>query len=270
MRIRDRLRLLEGVSFLANIPSASLSRLAHAARVRVVTDGAVLVRQGERGDEFFIIAEGEAEVTVRERGDDRQVANLGPGDFFGEGALLGGGIRGATVRALSPLKALVVGQRTFWAELAGTVGWQTRVRGALEERRRLQQVPLFTEASSRQLDLLAVKLQVQPFEGGEVLVREGDEGDGFFIVREGELEVETSGGLGRGHVLKAGDFFGEIALIREVPRTATVRSQTRGSVWRLGRADFRDLLGRYLDLERELAATAASRAVRGHSMVGAA
>jgi putative peptide zinc metalloprotease protein len=271
IRTRDRLRLLEGMSFLTSVPVASLVRLAHAAQVREIAAGAVVVRQGERGDEFFIVAEGNAEVTIRESADDRIAARLTSGDFFGEGALLGTGVRGATVRALTPLKVLVLGQRAFWAELAGPVGWQTRVRSALEERRRLQTLPLFAETSERQLDLLAVRLQVRPYQAGEVLVREGEPGDAFYIVREGSLEVEVGEGSSRRQVntLKPGEFFGEIALLKDIPRTATVRAATAGSVWRLERQDFHDLLGRYLDLEGELAGVAASRA-GGHSMRGTA
>ncbi|TMB65918.1 MAG: cyclic nucleotide-binding domain-containing protein [Chloroflexi bacterium] len=70
-------------------------------------------------------------------------------------------------------------------------------------------------------------------------------------------------------MLKTGDFFGEIALLRDVPRIATVQGLDEGSVWRLERQDFRDLLGRYLDLEGQIAGVAASRMPRGHSMGGA-
>jgi putative peptide zinc metalloprotease protein len=268
IRTRDRLRLLESLAFLGTLPIASIERLAHAARVRQVPAGVAVVRQGERGNEFYILAQGEAEVTVREQGDDRVTANLKAGDFFGEGALLGTGVRGATVRALTPLVLLVIGQRPFWAELAGAVGWQARVRAALEERQRLQQVPLFRDTSPRQLDLLAVRLAVQPTQAGAVLVQQGDPGDAFFLVREGQFSVETAGK----HIntLGPGEFFGEIALLHNVPRTATVRALTDGSVWRLEGHDFRDLLGRYLNLEGEIAAVAGSRVPRGHEMQGAA
>jgi len=272
IRVRDRLRLLDGLGFLASLPSASIERLARSATVREVATGTAVVRQGERGDEFFILARGQAEVVVRELADDRVVASLQPGDFFGEGALLGTGVRQATVRALTPSKLLVFGQRTFWAELAGPVGWQARVRTALEERKRLQGLPLFADASPRQLDLLAIRLQIRPFQPGETLVREGEVGDAFYIVREGSLEVEAAEGALRRQLtqLQPGDFFGEIALLRAVPRTATVRGASAGSVWRLGREDFRDLLGRYLELESHMEGIASSRLARGHSMPGAA
>jgi CRP-like cAMP-binding protein len=273
IRVRDRLRLLQGLGFLSALPPASLNRLAHAARVREVAGGSPIVRQGERGDEFFVIGEGQAVVIVRDAGEDALVERKGPGDFFGERALLGGGIRQATVKAATPMKLLVFDQRTFWTELGGVVAWESQVRAALEERERLRAVPLLSEATPRQLDLLAVKLTVQPFQRSDVLMRQGDTGDAFYIVREGKVEVMAKPETGRSRrlsVLGPGEYFGEIALLREQPRMATVRATSDGSVWKLERQDFRDLLGRYLDLDAQLHGIADARVPRGHSVAGAA
>jgi CRP-like cAMP-binding protein len=64
-----------------------------------------------------------------------------------------------------------------------------------------------------------------------------------------------------------GEFFGEIALLRETRRTATVVGTVGGSVWRLGRQDFHELLGQYLALEDEFEGAAVAR---GHGMEGVA
>jgi CRP-like cAMP-binding protein len=265
VRMNDRLVLLGGLGFLAGMPRASIERLAHAARVRHAATGEVVVRQGERGSEFFIIADGQAEVSILERGEERAVRKLKPGDFFGERALLEGGIRTATVRALSPMRLLVFGEQAFWGELAGPIEWQRKVRESLRERELLKRVPLFADVSSRQLDLLAVKLAVMPFRKGTVIVRRGDPGHDFFIVREGRLAAvgelrQTLAEMG------PGEYFGEIALLRNTPRTATVVGSVAGSVWRLGRQDFHELLGQYLALEGEFEGVAVAR---GHGMEGA-
>jgi CRP-like cAMP-binding protein/Zn-dependent protease len=272
IRMSDRLRLLEGLAFLRTLPQKSLDRLAASARVREIPSGATVVRQGERGDEFFIIAAGQASVLVREQNEDRIVGQMTVGDFFGERALLKRGVREATIKAETPLKLLVFPSKAFWSELAGPVGWESRVRAALEERDRLRALPIFAETAPRQLDLLAVKLAVQPFLAGDVIVKQGDQGDAFYIVREGSVEVISRQERSRRRIatLKIGDFFGEMALLRDAPRNATVRGLEAGSVWRLERTDFRDLLGRYLDLEGQIAGIAASRTPRGHSMRGAA
>jgi putative peptide zinc metalloprotease protein len=272
VRMRDRVRLLESLGFLASLPLAGLDRLARAARVREVPRGTAVVRQGDRGDEFFVVADGEAAVMVRERGQDKTVQELGVGDYFGERALLGDGLRRATVRAVTPLKLLAFSADAFWKELAGTMAWETRLRMALGERERLEELPIFRGMGSRQLDLLAVKLAVREIAVGETLIRQGDPGDTFYIVREGELEVLVSenGARRRANLLQPGDFFGEIALLYEVPRTATVRARTQASVWELGRQDFRDLVGRYMGLEDDVAKLAASRLRRRRRVRGAA
>ena len=272
IRLHDRLRLLQSLGFLATLPLAGLDRLARAARVRDYPSGTNIVRQGERGDQFFVIAVGQAAVFVRERGEDMRMNELGVGDYFGERALLGDGVRRATVRSVTPLKVLAFPANVFWKELAGTMAWETRLRTALGERERLQGLPVFAGMGSRQLDLLAVKLQVREVDAGETLVRQGDPGDTFFIVREGELEVLVSGNGARrrANVLKQGDFFGEVALLYNVPRTATVRARSKASVWQLGRQDFRDLVGRYMGLEDDVAKVAASRFRRRARVRGAA
>jgi CRP-like cAMP-binding protein len=170
------------------------------------------------------------------------------------------------------MKLLVFDHKAFWKELGGVVAWESQVRAALQERERLRAVPLLSDATPRQLDLLAVKLAVQPFQRGDPLMRQGDRGDAFYIVREGQVDVlaRENGRSRRLSVLGPGEYFGEIALLRNQPRMATVRGKTEGSVWRLERQDFRDLLGRYLDLDAQLIGIADARVPRGHSVAGAA
>jgi cAMP-dependent protein kinase regulator len=111
-----------------------------------------------------------------------------------------------------------------------------------------------------------VKLEVMPFGKGTVIVRKGESGNDFYIVREGQLAAigDSRQTLAE---MAPGDFFGEIALLRDMPRTATVVGRVAGSVWRLGRQDFHELLGQYLALEDEFESVAVAR---GHGMEGAA
>jgi CRP-like cAMP-binding protein len=78
--------------------------------------GRALTRVDEPGHEFFIVSSGLAEV----RRDDQLVATLGPGSFFGEMALLDGGVRTATVIAATPLEAYVLSEREFRQLLASS------------------------------------------------------------------------------------------------------------------------------------------------------
>jgi len=105
-----------------------------------------------------------------------------------------------------------------------------------EELRILASVPIFAPLPGGSLEHLAARLVPLRVEPWTVIVREGDAGDRFYIVAEGEIEVRQDRTLVS--ELQAGDYFGEIALMRDVPRTATVIARTPVVLYALDREDF--------------------------------
>ena len=95
-------------------------------------------------------------------------------------------------------------------------------------------VPMFAPLSVAAKEHVAARLTKISVAAGEIVVRAGDSGDRFYVVADGELEI-ANGAHGRAG---AGDFFGEIALLRDVPRTATVRATTPSHLYALERDDF--------------------------------
>ena len=94
---------------------------------------------------------------------------------------------------------------------------------------------MFQPLSIAAKERVAGNLLLQSVQGGDVVIRAGDRGDSFYIVGSGSLEI-TSEGL---HVVAdAGDYFGEIALLRDVPRTATVTALADSDLYVLQRSDF--------------------------------
>ena len=93
----------------AKCTKKELEGVARLGTEITVDPGYVLTREGRRGYEFFVIVEGEASCTI----DDREVATLEPGDFFGEMALLEQATRSATVVAATPMKVIVIDSREF-------------------------------------------------------------------------------------------------------------------------------------------------------------
>ncbi|OJX82960.1 ATP-binding cassette domain-containing protein [Magnetospirillum sp. 64-120] len=100
VRVNDTVNLslaLRAVDLFARLSTAELTQVAEKMTTRRFTDGEVFVRQGEDGDMFYLLQDGQAQVVVTENGQDRVAATLGPGQYFGERALITGETRNATV-----------------------------------------------------------------------------------------------------------------------------------------------------------------------------
>jgi CRP/FNR family transcriptional regulator, cyclic AMP receptor protein len=78
-----------------------------------VPKGAVIFRQGDPGHEMFVVSEGRIRLTIGQEGHEKEVALLGPGEFFGELSLLGGAIRTATAQAVEDSTLLAIGRDAF-------------------------------------------------------------------------------------------------------------------------------------------------------------
>lgn len=101
------------VGFLEILPDEAKRRLAALVDNRIYVVGEVVIRAGELGSELFIIETGEVRVEVRRGRHEREIARLGPGQFFGEMSLMTGGQRVATIRAMKDTAVLVVDKRAF-------------------------------------------------------------------------------------------------------------------------------------------------------------
>lgn len=141
------------------------------------------------------------------------------------------GLEGALVATGLLLPALVV---VFGTKVARIDATATPPRP--DELRVLTAVPIFTPLPGTSLEHLAGRLVPLRLEAGSVVVREGDAGDRFYIVAEGTVEVSEGGR--KISELEAGGYFGEIALLRDLPRTATVTASTPVVLYALDRDDF--------------------------------
>jgi CRP/FNR family transcriptional regulator len=104
----------------------------------------------------------------------------------------------------------------------------------------LKRVPLFAGLDEKELEEIASSMRERRFKSGDTVTQEGAGGVGFFVVEEGEADV-TVGGEAKGSV-GPGDYFGEIALINESPRTATLTARTDMLCYGMTPWDFRPLV----------------------------
>jgi CRP-like cAMP-binding protein len=279
-RMRERLGILRRLPFLQAAGTGALRRVAERLREERLGAGSVVVREGEPGDRFYLIRSGRAEV-LKLAGDGQPVpvGLLGRGDYFGEIALLRHVPRTATVRALDDLALYSLGRDDFERLLAPQMGVFDAAHVRLEWRERVRSIPVFSALGPAELDLVFAKLEEHRFAPGDVLMRQGEVGDRFYVIVSGRVEVlvappgAAQGAPGeRVATLGEGQYVGEIALLLDVPRTATVRAREPVNALSLGRREFRDLLGRYLNLGGSFEQTGRERltALRSHLATHAA
>ena len=123
----------------------------------------------------------------------------------------------------------------------------------------LRRAPLFADLSKDELQQLAKVTEDLEVEEGRVLCREGEPAQEFFVIIDGEVEVTRGGSAVR--TLSDGEFFGEIALIEDIPRTATVTARTPLRFFVLTRQSFWGMVERMPAVERKVLRALARRVV---------
>jgi CRP/FNR family transcriptional regulator, cyclic AMP receptor protein len=121
----------------------------------------------------------------------------------------------------------------------------------------LAEVPLFRSLSRRQLRRVASVARARRFASGSAIVRAGDAGSSFYVLLDGTVRIDTAGG--RGRRLRAGEFFGEMALFDDAPRSASVVAEGEVLAMTISRSAFSKLLRSEPGIAQELLRTLAER-----------
>jgi CRP-like cAMP-binding protein len=250
---------LRSVPILFEIDDTTLWEIARSAEEHAFEPGQRVVDQGEDEQEkrFYVIRSGSADVLRRDRGGlERVVARLSLGSYFGELGQLTNQARNATVRVHGtlPLRTYAFDALTFHRRIAEHV-LVFRVLRERERRRQPGAEPSRGRLKIKELDLLRrlpepdLEFVLQHAEHRwyperAPIIRQGDPGDRFYILLEGNVEVKRDGETVA--ELGPGDFFGETALLLDMPRTATVQASRHALTWSITRAAFQRLVGGYL------------------------
>jgi MFS family permease len=162
------------------------------------------------------------------------------------------GIRGTLVIAGCFVPALVI---VLWPRLVRIDA--EAIAPAADRLELLSRMPIFAPLPGGTLESLAARLSAVEFPAGSVVIREGDEGDYFYAIAEGRVDVSARGA----HVanLGPGDPLGEIALLRDVPRTATCTAQTAVKLFALTRDDFLSAVASHAGSREAAQATVSTR-----------
>lgn len=204
-------------------------------------EGEEVIKQGDEGDNFYVIDTGVTEVIIDSGdGDAKVVSKISKGGSFGELALIYGTPRAATIRAKTNCVLWAIDRDSYRRILMGST---IRKRKAYESF--LGKVKIMETLDKWERLSVADALEPSNFKKGDVIIKQGDDGDDFFLIIEGECVVtkEGNGEIIVVNNLKAADYFGEIALLQGDKRHATITATTDVRCAKLDRKRFERVLG---------------------------
>ena len=245
-RIRFRLQLkwrieaaemIDALPAFSDIPGDVLNDLAGRVQLKQYAKGKAVFRQGEEADEFYVVRKGQVQIVEEnpETGEARVLKTLHRGESFGELALLLEAPRSATARASRDSELFVVDLATFDRLLADMAS-VPQFAPTLQQLAELRQLPPFAHLESAQLRELLEHGRWVNVAPGDTLMEQGAVGDDFYAISSGRVNIERDGKVV--DTVGAGAYVGEVALLFDVPRTATVVAYTPVRAFRLDRTGF--------------------------------
>ena len=235
--------LRSGVSILNDLSPLQMREFMLDSDVRFAPAGTIVFERNAPGSSLFAIASGSVAVQVS-AADPSITVPIGAGSIFGEVGLISGRRRGATVRAAEDSILVEVPRMAALKLMAGVPAARRALTRISIERQLLQMFG--SGLTPEDLAEMLETAEVKEVRAGETIITEGDEGFDIFVIRQGSMVVEKNVG-GKPvflSYLPAGSYVGEMAVLGDGRRTATVRAAIKSEVIRLDGAAFRRLLER--------------------------
>ncbi|RKN60833.1 ATP-binding cassette domain-containing protein [Paenibacillus ginsengarvi] len=209
--------------------------------------GDTIIQAGERADAFHLILSGKVRIIGQlPDGKELNYGLMEAGEHFGQEGLLKDEVNEHTLRASTKLELLRLSKSMFMQMINKHPDLKVYLLEHLADdamRNFLKRTALFSPLQHQELRSLLDHLVVKEYAVGEPIVREGEVGDAFYIVRTGTATVwKDSEGNRKLNTVKAGEFFGELALLTGEPRRATITADEPVSVFRLAKLDFDRLI----------------------------
>jgi CRP-like cAMP-binding protein len=271
---------LHPIPFLSELPAETLAAVLPTLTLHRLGHGQAVMRQGELGTSFYLLAGGELRVSARaEDGGERELARLYENSLFGEMALITSQPRAASVTVVEAADVLEATR-----EALGAVGVRMpALEPALDRftrerliRNLLATSPLFTPFTKDQQAELLKRFEGVEVDAGSDIIRQGEPGQGLYVVLSGELEVAARPTPDQPEVrlakLRAGDMCGEMSLLASDGRqltTASVRALSKCNLLFLARVYVERLAAAIPEVQSHLAALAARRAEDNTVRLGA-
>lgn len=209
---------------------------------RPVKAGEIVIQQGEEGDNFYVVDEGTFDIFIH----DRKVIEVHPGGSFGELALMYNTPRAATVKAITDGTLWAVDRVTFRGIITDNTYRKRRLYESF-----LKTIPLLESLQPSEIAKISDALEPVTHETDDIIIEQGTSGVYFYMIESGEVRVVQTVQSGEEIELpglKAGDYFGELALLNDAPRMASVIASTDVKLVALSKDAFVRLLGPVVDI----------------------
>ncbi|MBX3154518.1 MAG: cyclic nucleotide-binding domain-containing protein [Deltaproteobacteria bacterium] len=272
--LEDFPEAVHAIPLLSAMSEAALRRVLSTMLLKRLPAGAFVIREGEPGTSFYFVASGRLNVWATDGlGRKTPLAELGEGAVFGEMALLSAQPRSASVACATDADVFELGRASL-AALADELGAVAEALHGFTRERLLGNLmatsPLFKPFQRMQQRDLLRRFTSHDVAPGTVVIHEGEEGRGLFVVLSGELEVSrraSDGAVPLG-VLRTGDVFGEMALLRDVRTIATVIAQRPATVLFLAREYVARIVAAVPEIRKYLEALAEEREIDNQLVLG--
>ena len=218
------LHIQKSVPLISSLTQLQLRELLMESEIHRPEEGAVVFKQNDYTNSFFSIVEGNVTVELMDQKGQLVKFELVKGDFFGEMGLLSGRRRSATIRAGLRTLLLETPRRSM-LKLLASVESVRKTLDAVMMKRAVRQY-LSQSLPEHEVDYLVASATLKRYAANDVLFSEGDTADGLYLIRRGSVTVSRQI-AGKEIVLSyvaAGNYVGEMALLSDAPRSATVRA----------------------------------------------
>ena len=237
--IQNNVPLLEGVNRL------QLREFMLESELLTGAEDTTVFERNDYTNSFFMIVTGEVKIDVTRKGGPTSWFTLEAGQFFGELGLISGRRRSNTVKLGRDCVLIEAPRRAMLKLIASVESVRKRVDETFLKRAvRAYLAPMLPDEELN--TLIADGVGVKTYGGGEVLFKEGDAPDGLYLIRRGSVTISRVIG-GREVVLSylsAGNYVGEMALLSQSPRTATVKAAVTTEALVLNADTFQRVLAR--------------------------
>lgn len=257
--------ILRSLDFFSDVDDAVLADVADDVMICEIPADTVICRHGKFDERFYLLLSGVVRAVIPTEDNPRfELFRLGPGDFFGEEIALSQSPRENSIIAITGVTALSLPPDALrrMIDASGTIRHLMNKRYIERDLRGdLRRVPLFTRLDDVLFGEALARVELIECTEGDTVFREGDTGDAFYLIREGKVEVyrTVDGGRRLIAILADGQYFGEMSLLADEKRNASVECRTKVSLVKLSRDAFRDIVKRDERVAAGIAAVYAER-----------